>query len=209
MLIKWIVCNVPLHKKRQFSIAQEQWRSLQNIDGFLGQIGGWDINTPTKACIIAFWKNHSSYKLFMKNKHDAIIEGNDQMNEYDSIKVEIFENNLNVLNFNISEVLQKATFLHVEKDPCTKEKQNHFEQSQNSLCDIKMNEYKDMLGWMFSNNHYSYLIASLWNNKEVDHTYIKNLLPKFNEKLTIKEHISQMNENLVQLDRNWLVTCNM
>ncbi|MDX8361785.1 YdbC family protein [Cytobacillus sp. IB215316] len=209
MLIKWIVCNVPLHKRRQFSIAQEHWRSLQNIDGFLGQIGGWDINTPTKACIIAFWKDHSSYKLFMKNKHDEIIEGNDQMNEYDSTKVEIFENNLKVMNFNISEVIQKATFLNVEKGTCTKEWQNDFEKSQNSLCDTKMNENKDMLGWMFSNNQRSYLIASLWNNIEVDHTYTKQSLTKVNEQLTIRKNSRQMKENLVQLDRSWLVSCNI
>jgi hypothetical protein len=39
MLIKWIMCNVPENKKVMFSQAQNK-----SLDGFLGQVGGWDIN---------------------------------------------------------------------------------------------------------------------------------------------------------------------
>ncbi len=54
MLIKWIKCQVPVPHKLSFSKAQETWTAVKGTEGFLGQIGGWDIHGPTEAGILSF-----------------------------------------------------------------------------------------------------------------------------------------------------------
>jgi hypothetical protein len=65
MHIKWIVCEIKNSFEKEFSTAQEQWIETQNSVGFIGQVGGWDLNHNKTACIISFWKNRDSLNLFM------------------------------------------------------------------------------------------------------------------------------------------------
>ncbi|PLR85274.1 hypothetical protein CVD23_10015 [Bacillus sp. V33-4] len=58
LLVKWIRAEVPDDKREQFSEAQEQWAELRNLQGFLGQCGGWNQRNPSEACVIGFWKDY-------------------------------------------------------------------------------------------------------------------------------------------------------
>jgi hypothetical protein len=53
---------VDCDSKLPFSIAQERWGNLKDVDGFLGQIGGWDVNDPFEAGILSFWKDSNSFR---------------------------------------------------------------------------------------------------------------------------------------------------
>ena len=78
MFIKWIVCEVKESFKKEFSIAQEQWIETKYSEDFIGQVGGFDLNNKNIACVISFWKNEHSLKLFMENTHDKVFHNNNQ-----------------------------------------------------------------------------------------------------------------------------------
>jgi heme-degrading monooxygenase HmoA len=206
MLIKWIVCNVPENKKVEFSYAQEQWESLNNIDGFLGQIGGWDLNTLSKAGIISFWRDQLSYQLFMEHKHDKIFKANEQKNTYESISVEIFNKKLNISEYEITQFLRKTEILRIANCIVKEDKKDHFETMQKDVWNEGMSKYQEMLAGVFcKNNQNKYLVVSLWGSIDSHQKYMENTLPSLVEKSKIKDDLVQIHGTVLKLDKNWSV----
>ena len=146
MYIKWIVCEVKNNSEKEFSAAQEQWVETQNSDGFIGQVGGWDINNKNTACIISFWENENSLNLFMKNIHDKIFFMNNQSKYYNSIKVDHFNSLLNMegkLN-TLIDVLNNGKLLRIGDYFVKKEKNEHFETVQKNIWLPGMKKIKGM-----------------------------------------------------------------
>lgn len=206
MLIKWIVCDVPEYKKVKFSYAQEQWKSLSSVDGFLGQIGGWDLNIPSKAGIISFWRDQLSYQFFMEHKHDEIFKENEQKNTYERISVEIFNKKLNISDYEITQFLRKAEILRIANCIVKEDKKDHFETMQKDVWNEGMSKYQEMLAGVFcENNQNKYLVVSLWGSKDSHQKYVKNTLPSLVEKSKVKDDLVQIQGTVLKLDRNWSV----
>jgi hypothetical protein len=79
MDIKWIICTVKNNQKQAFSEIQQKWSLTANSNGFIGQIGGWNILNLNEACILSFWENKESLDAFMKNIHDKIFSNNREL----------------------------------------------------------------------------------------------------------------------------------
>lgn len=92
MILKWIECIVPFQKRNAFSQAQAKWGQLKRIDGFIGQIGGWEKTDARKAFILAFWTDLASYQSFMNNEHERFVQENQQESTYDFISVSLYSN---------------------------------------------------------------------------------------------------------------------
>jgi hypothetical protein len=90
MLIKWIECKVPVEDTGRFSGAQESWRRLCRVEGFVGQLGGWDTLEPDTACILGLWRSLDAYESFMAGPHDRIVAGSGQRECYRSVAVSLF-----------------------------------------------------------------------------------------------------------------------
>ncbi|WP_262984150.1 YdbC family protein [Priestia megaterium] len=43
------------------------------MNGFIGQLGGWNVEDETDACILALWEDGTTYQEFMKHTHDSIF----------------------------------------------------------------------------------------------------------------------------------------
>lgn len=89
MLVKYIRCQVEEEQKSAFSKAQEQWGRLSEVDGFLGQYGGW--SGSGDAVILGFWESRHAYQNFMEHIHDIIFLENKQGATYRSISVRLYE----------------------------------------------------------------------------------------------------------------------
>ncbi|MBM7621933.1 hypothetical protein JOC95_003841 [Bacillus tianshenii] len=89
MLIKYIKCQVKEERRVDFSRAQEQWSPLADMEGFLGQLGGW--SEKGEAVILGFWESSQSYQHFMEHIHDTIFLENNQGKTYRSISVTLYE----------------------------------------------------------------------------------------------------------------------
>ncbi len=204
MIIKWIVCNVPESKKEEFSYAQSQWKSLSNIKGFLGQIGGWDSQMSSKAGILSFWKDFKSYRAFMENDHDKIFEKNRQANTYRNISVEIFSKTVTLSGADIIDSLKRATLVKVESFTAPATMPGYFEATQKSLEEGP--SYQEVFTSVFSKDKENKcLLASFGRSrdsyqKHVDHTF--SLLR--GQPNSSKESL-EIAETLLELEEDWLI----
>ncbi|MNW30654.1 hypothetical protein D3C74_75460 [compost metagenome] len=91
MLIKMITCKVRDDSKKRFHYAQTKWAELNNVSGFIAQVGGWNIVNTNEAVIIAVWETLEKYNLFMSKIHDQIIARSEQTSSYENIEVSLWK----------------------------------------------------------------------------------------------------------------------
>ena len=197
MYIKWIVCEVKNNFKKEFSTAQEQWIETQNSVGFIGQVGGFDLKSKNIACIISFWENENSLKLFMKNIHDKIFLKNNQSEYYNSIRVDYFNSELKMEGEYdlLIDALNNSKFLRVADCLVKQEKTDHFDNVQKEVWLPEMKESKGMLGGVFSknvNNTSHYLVSTFWSSSENHRKYVETNLQKLKIKSDVKNDIENV-----------------
>ena len=90
MFIKHIICTVKPENRLAFSKAQKAWSKTKKSEGFIGQIGGWNVVNNNEARIVSFWDKKSHLDKFMKDMHDVISNKNNQEKTYESITVSHF-----------------------------------------------------------------------------------------------------------------------
>ncbi|GGQ67273.1 DUF4937 domain-containing protein [Kitasatospora griseola] len=74
---KWIGCEVPVAARGRFSAAQEDWSTISDQLGLVGQLGGWDPATG-RAQLLGLWTDEAAYRRFMRERHDTVTVGNQQ-----------------------------------------------------------------------------------------------------------------------------------
>jgi heme-degrading monooxygenase HmoA len=86
MLFKLIVATVPDDLRTKFSESQASaWTGLESVPGFIAQIGGWEIDRPNSAVLVAYWKSEKLYSDFMREQHDSLADR--QHETYSSLRV--------------------------------------------------------------------------------------------------------------------------
>ncbi|MEJ2196298.1 MAG: DUF4937 domain-containing protein [Ignavibacteriaceae bacterium] len=185
MYIKWINCNVSLHLKDKFSLAQEKWLRTKSAKGFVAQTGGWNSKDETEACIISFWENKYALQNFMTNFHDQIFIENNQDQFYSSIAVDHFNSNLTLEG-------------EVE----------HFEQMQKEIWQPGMKNAKGMLIGYCSkstNNTNAYLITTFWDSQENHQKYVDNILHGLIEKADVINDLETIAGKQLFLVDSWKI----
>ncbi|MFC3884647.1 YdbC family protein [Bacillus songklensis] len=89
MLAKMMTCHVHDNQKDVFSYKQQHWAALAHVDGFIGQLGGWNVDQPTEAFVLGLWENEEMYQDFMKHTHDSIFYKSGQEATYHHLDVNI------------------------------------------------------------------------------------------------------------------------
>ncbi len=165
MYLKWIICNVSEIQKESFSKAQSVWIEINNTKGFLFQTGGWNLYDDNEACILSAWKDKESYSYFMENIHDEITAKNDQQKTYESISVEFYLNDFDVINLN--DIVKDAEYLKLLNYSVNPIMVNHFEDALKSTMHIKTNEKINIILADAKNNPDKYLYFSFWNDQKI------------------------------------------
>lgn len=91
MLVKWIRCSVPAASRADFHKTQQAWQALAGLPGFVLQVGGWNAQDDSEACILAVWAGKTDYEFFMQHHHDRITGSSGQGKTYDTIIVAFFD----------------------------------------------------------------------------------------------------------------------
>jgi len=213
MYIKWIVCEVKDSFEKEFSIAQEQWIETQNSVGFIGQVGGWDLNHHKTACIISFWKNENALNLFMKNIHDKIFFNNSQSKYYNSIKVAYFNSVLKMVGKfdSLTDILNNGKVLRIADCIVREEKTAHFEAIQKKVWIPGMKKSQGMLGGEFSKstaNASGYLVSTFWDSIQNHEKYVKENLPKYKNESNLNHDIIKIIGRNIRLVDSWKITKN-
>ncbi|KON70938.1 hypothetical protein AKG34_20615 [Peribacillus butanolivorans] len=206
MLIKWIKCQVNEKNKSSFSNAQEGWGELKQVDGFIGQIGGWDKNNPFEAGIISFWRDDRSYQAFMEQQHDEIFEKSNQRNTYSNISVHIYEKMFNISTTDMTDFLSKGSLLRVADCFVETNKQLEFKHMQKEVWNKGMKASPGMLAGVFAEKKNGrYLVASLWENDRSHQWYVDNKLPALIQSSGVKDPAIRITGSLIKVNPKWIV----
>ncbi len=189
MLIKWIICIVEDHKKQAFSYAQEKWSETEKSNGFIAQVGGWDLKNKNEACIISLWESRKSLNNFMTNTHDTIFNRIKQDKTYTTIEVKYFDS-ANSISDNyelLKEEIKDSKYLRIETLKVSKDEIEDFKKAEiNHSTAIPGKEISKS-----TTNKEEYIISTFCNNVENNIIHINN---NFNQ-------ISKRNILLVDLWR--------
>lgn len=171
MLIKWIVCNVPMEDRSSFSTAQERWKAISRAPGFVAQFGGWDEKNSQEACILSLWKDQASFDFFMAEIHDTVTESNSQASTYSGISVDFFEPEMEMPGEfkNLVDAIGHGNFLRVVDCRVFQERVEHFRQAQKDIWIPGMSQSPGMLGGSFNSGHRDpqrFLVTTLWSSRE-------------------------------------------
>lgn len=210
MYIKWIVCEVSDDKKKSFSGAQEKWKGMADSNGFLAQVGGWDIDNQNVACVIAFWETKKDLDFFMDHIHNQIFHGNKQSDTYKSITIGHFLSRMEMQreSDSLTDAVRKGRFLRIADCLVKPDRREHFERVQNEIWIPGMKSSNGMLGGLFSentstNNHY--LVSTFWDEEENHSKYVKTKLPDFQKKADIKSDLQNITGKKIRLMNSWKV----
>jgi heme-degrading monooxygenase HmoA len=181
---------------------------IKRVEGFLGQIGGWDKHKLNEAGIIAFWKDNGSYQKFMEHRHDEIFENSRQKNTYKNISINFFEKMFNISSTNITEFLTNGSILRTAECWVYTNKQPQFEQMQKEVWNKSMADSPGMLAGVFCNGQKEnemYLVASLWDNNHSHQWYVNHRLPTLIRSTGVKDLSKSITGNIIEINAKWCV----
>jgi heme-degrading monooxygenase HmoA len=210
MLGKWIVCEVAEEKEDRFSHAQEQWSEIAGLDGFLGQVGGWDARTPGRACIAALWADPKQYRAFMAGPHEDVVRESSQAATYDAIAVALFD----VIGVmpgrcdSLNRALALGAVLRVADCAVRDDRREHLVEVQRSVWMPGMARADGMLGGVFGRVRGAdarYLVATLWQDKEAHARYVAECLPRLRAEAEVERDVERLEGHLVHLEPPWRV----
>jgi hypothetical protein len=210
MLIKWIVCKVAGPKKEHFSHAQQQWAEAAGLDSFLGQVGGWGLQKPGHACIVALWDGPEQYQTFMAGAHDAIVRKNAQADTYDAIAVALFDavGEMPGRCGGLPRALAVGTVLRIADCAVKDDRREHFLEVQRSVWMPGMAQAEGMLSGVLSQLRAAntrYLVATLREDREAHARYVGECLPRLGALAQVEQDVERLDAHLVQLEPPWRV----
>jgi len=212
MYIKWIVCKVKDSQKNDFSIAQQQWKIMENSPGFIAQIGGFNLKNNNEACIVSFWKDKNSLQYFMDNPHDEIFLKNKQSFSYSSISINYYTQlfQMDATHSDFNKCLTNGTILRVADCETNQDYKNQFIEDQKNCWKPEMKNVKGMLGGQFATkvDTNQFIVFTFWKNL-LNHTnYVDNQLPLLKKKAISVNHLHKLEGKIIALIDSWKIIGN-
>ena len=210
MYIKWIVCDVKEGKKQEFTLAQDKWIKTADAEGFIAQVGGWDLKNNSEACIISFWDNKDFLENFMNDLHDTIFDKNKQADTYNSIDISHFVDRLNIEGRSdlLRNAIKTGKSLSIADCNLNSEKSVHFEKVLKEIWTPGKKRSEGMPEGIFSkssNNNLRYLVLTFLNSIENQNNNVLNMLAAYGNKTTISDDITKMKERVIKLVDSWQI----
>ncbi|HDX9578603.1 TPA: YdbC family protein [Bacillus pseudomycoides] len=204
MLIKSIICKVSDEKKELFSAAQEQWSDLKSLDGFYGQIGGWD---ESEACILSLWENMKMYQSFMNESHDKIFYDNNQESTYTSCETELYQSLFDITDTSFIEALAHGSFLRVAICDVKQESEKQFLHMQETVWNPGMARAEGMMGGVVGKSLSSkrYIVLSVWKDVAAHKQYVKEMFPQLQHIANPSQQVLHMEGKQITLVSSWSV----
>lgn len=204
MLLKWILCDCLNSQKASFSKAQQQWVTLTEAPGFLGQFGGWDHD---QAGILGVWNDLHSYQNFMAKLHDEITDKNHQAQSYQSISVTLLEPVHPIGgSFQLAKIEGQA-LLRVARCELREGRLASFKARQETLWNQGMAECEGFLGgaWGLTQSKQVTYVFSLWKNEAAHAYYQSQVFPALKKQACTVQDMVKIQGYKVLCEPTWLV----
>jgi len=119
MILKEILCWVRPGDEQAFTEAQESWRAVLALDGFLGQLGGWCEQDSQLAIVLGVWRDHECYDDFMKphGVHDQVFQACHQNRYLERSEVRLHQMPAQCLRQHLRPERNRRTFSWLSPEP--------------------------------------------------------------------------------------------
>ncbi|WP_096187529.1 YdbC family protein [Evansella halocellulosilytica] len=210
VIIKRITCDVKEDQKLEFYEYQKQWKPLSDVQGFLGQIGGWNKKDPLKACIYSFWQSETDYQHFMREIHDDMFVSSGQEETYHSINVNLFQEQLSLPGSenNIVPILRSSRYCRIALPEVREEKVKHFVDMQKNVWNFGMKKCNGMLGGTFAcalNDRSNFLVFSGWKTKDDHQKYMEDHFPDLFKNASPHNDVLNLKGEQFEVEEAWVV----
>lgn len=210
MLLKWIVCTVPSEEREAFAKAQLAWRRIRYADGLIAQIGGFDLDDPTAACILAAWHDEASHGVFMRTLHEAVVSESGQAAHYTAISTEHYAvvSRMPGQRPRFQEALCAGRLLRVARCRVTAERVHPFVRAQLDVFTPGLASAKGMYGGAFAkreNAEDTFLSLSSWQDNDLHQLYVDHHLPTLNERAATSDDVAERVDRVVELEPHWAI----
>ena len=219
MFVKLIVCQVPEETRDRFTAGQRQWAALAGVDGFLGQVGGWQPSKATPAddaaehtaVIVGLWRDEDAYDHFMSDVHDSIFNANDQRGSYGAIDVTRWRRLLDIPGerATMPAAIAGGALLRLAHCTVRGERVDHFIEVQQRLWNLSMAAAVGMLAGAFSvsdSEPRQYLVGTLWRSEDAHARYVTEDLPGLRDRSDVEIDCESLTGYAVPLEEAWGVT---
>lgn len=205
MLIKTIICEVEQEHQSAFSTAQEEWGILRQVEGFYGQVGGWNGN---EACIFATWKHMNAYQKFMNDVHDEVLESSQQQLTYTSCKTALYQSLFSISNALFTEGLAKCYFVRAAICDVEAGKENQFLHVQETVWNEGVSKQDGMLGGIVGKSvseKNRFIVISLWKDEHAHQKYVEGDFKRLYRHANVSEYTLSVQSKQVPFVREWSV----
>lgn len=205
MLIKTIICQIENEQKSAFSTAQQRWEHLRYVEGFHGQVGGWN---GDEACIFTAWEHMNAYQKFMNDVHDEVLESSQQHLTYTSCKTALYQSLFSISNIPFTEGLNQCSFVRAAICDVEKGKENQFLHVQETVWNDGMSKQDGMLGGIIGkslSDTNRYIVLSLWKDKRAHQNYVDGAFQALYHHANVSEYTMSIQGKHVPFVQEWSV----
>ncbi len=210
MLVKLIRCEVPVDRCERSALGQEAWGALSTVDGFAGQIGGWDVSDSTRAVIVGFWRDDEAYGRFMDNIHDAIFAAHGQQGSYASSDVTLWQRELDIpgSSGSIANAITQAGLIRMVLCELKPGRRNHFVQIQRDIWNPGMAASGGLLDGAFSrhcDDEDRFSVCSLWRSESDHQRYRETEFHECRRAAHVEDDCASVTGMVVRCESSWKV----
>ncbi len=202
---KWISCRVPEAARERFSTAQGAWSTISDQPGLVGQVGGWD---PATGCahLLGLWTDEEAYRCFMRERHDAVVAGNQQGTICSTTDVATGEIVLQMAGdaAGLPHALERAALLRVADCRLLPGREEHFLDVQRTVWAPGMAAAGGMLAGVVTRvEDHRYLVTTLWSDFAAHQRYTARHLPALRSRATPEGDLQTMTGHVLPLEAAW------
>ncbi len=210
MIVKLIRCKVSEESKENFSQAQAEWSALADVEGFLGQSGGWDAKDSNLAVIVAWWRDQPTYEQFMRVNHGPIFEKSQQADTYQSCEVDGWEAQFDIPGEveNVQGAIPDGGLIRLAWCKVNPGRVEHFVEVQKKVWNPTMASAGGMLAGVFSRSvqdENQYLVCTLWRTISAHDDYRERHLSKLRDQSEVARDVAHLDGYVVHVEPSWRV----
>lgn len=176
----------------------------------MGQIGGWDLERDSDACIIALWRDEDAYRFFMESVHDGVVHWSGQNETYSAISVALSRTLFGIPGkyASLFPALSEGGLVRLADCRVKRGRENLFEEKQRTIWNPGMAVVDGMLAGLFSrslSDERRYYVLTLWSSADSHRVYTRGILPSLREKARVEDDIEEISGRQIHLTDSWSI----
>lgn len=210
MIIKWVVYSISVSERRSFANQQRKWKQYANVPGFLGRLGGWNLENPIEASTFTFWKDIESYQSFLQTRKED--QQMDQKSQWSILDTQIYQKQGDISGLTphptFASIAECGHLLKVGDCRVRPGNRERFIHMQQSVWNLGMANTPGMTSGLFGESTQDtnrFIILTRWKNESEYQAYEEHILPKLLHWAYDGQVEEQFRGRLFHLMKDWCI----